>query len=490
MPSTATTKRAEAPRATHADVVVVGGGLAGLACGVALCDSGLRVVLLEASDNLGGRARSWTDAATGDVIDIGPHVLLSEYPNMLALLTMLGTRDSVHWQTGKLLRLIDDRRAIDMYQRPLTPPLHLLPSIAKIGALSLRDKASNRRITWFAMQLTQDDFIALDDMTAMQLLRRYGVTQRFIEWFWASVCMSILNAPLEKCSAGALMRVYSQLIGRRGYRFGFAGGGLAELYAPAARRFMDERGGDIRLRARASSLIEQDGAIRGVALENGARIHAPHCVLAIPPADLAQIASPALARSGCTQLARWFEPCPYISVYLWLDRKLSQEKFWYRLWRPGHLNCDFYDLSNIRSQWRDRPALVASNIIYSHRAHDLSDAAIVAATHRELSLAVPAANDAAIVHAVVNRIPMAIVCPTPGFEARRPAAAALPGLLLAGDWTRTDLPSCMESAVRSGWLAADQILAQRGRPRSYARSLNPPQGLAGLVQRWAERRSL
>lgn len=56
-----------------ADVAIVGGGVAGLACAVALGDSGLRVAIFESSHRLGGRACSWSDAHTGDVVDLSPH---------------------------------------------------------------------------------------------------------------------------------------------------------------------------------------------------------------------------------------------------------------------------------------------------------------------------------------------------------------------------------------------------------------------------------
>jgi zeta-carotene desaturase len=53
---------------------------------------------------------------------------------------------------------------------------------------------------------------------------------------------------------------------------------------------------------------------------------------------------------------------------------------------------------------------------------------------------------------------------TPGLEASRPAqATGIPGLFLAGDWTRTDWPSTMESAARSGRLAAGAVLGDAGR---------------------------
>ena len=51
-------------------------------------------------------------------------------------------------------------------------------------------------------------------------------------------------------------------------------------------------------------------------------------------------------------------------------------------------------------------------------------------------------------------------------EAKRPAQqTAVDGLYVAGDWTATGWPATMESAVRSGYLAAEAILRAAGRPQ-------------------------
>ena len=75
------------------DVVIIGGGLAGLTCAVVLADRGIRVAVLEVDRRLGGRAQSWIDATTNDPVHIGPHILLSAYPNMRSLLRRLGTEE-------------------------------------------------------------------------------------------------------------------------------------------------------------------------------------------------------------------------------------------------------------------------------------------------------------------------------------------------------------------------------------------------------------
>jgi uncharacterized protein with NAD-binding domain and iron-sulfur cluster len=136
----------------NADVVIIGGGIAGLSAAVALAENGLHPLVVESSDRLGGRARSWEDPATGDCIDIGPHVVHSEYRNLLGLLQRLGTDDQILWQTDRLLTLVDQPRPFVIKDRPAPPPLHLLPSMLR-APLSFRDLASNIRPTWDATRL-------------------------------------------------------------------------------------------------------------------------------------------------------------------------------------------------------------------------------------------------------------------------------------------------------------------------------------------------
>src|SRR4051794_20110249 len=102
------------------DVLILGGGLAGLTTAVGLRRSGLRVTIVEKDRILGGRARSWRDEKTGDPIHIGPHILLTEYPNFLRLLTLLGTRSKVVWQPkDRFVTMVKGRRKIVMRQAPL-----------------------------------------------------------------------------------------------------------------------------------------------------------------------------------------------------------------------------------------------------------------------------------------------------------------------------------------------------------------------------------
>src|SRR5947207_8492241 len=289
-----------------ADAIIVGGGLAGLACAVALAENDVRPVVLERSSQLGGRARSWTHAPSGDTVDIGPHVVHSEYANFLALLERLGTRDGITWQPQQLITIATTPPVV-LRHRPLPPPLSLLPDLAHAPGLCFRDLWSNNAPTWRALKFGEEDVPELDRIAALDYLRSAGVTERMIDWFWRFACMAVMNLPLEQCSSAALLRVHAQLIGRRGLHFGFAAIGLAELYAAQAERLIRAAGGEVLLHAKARTL-ERSGELHRVTLQDGRRIAARYCVCALPPQDLGAL-RPELAETSA------FEPSPYISGY-------------------------------------------------------------------------------------------------------------------------------------------------------------------------------
>jgi uncharacterized protein with NAD-binding domain and iron-sulfur cluster len=151
----------------------------------------------------------------------------------------------------------------------------------------------------------------------------------------------------------------------------------------------------------------------------------------------------------------------------------------------GDLNTDFYDLSNIRSgAGADAPSLIAANAIHASEAWTWSDDQVIVRTCEELSEFVGPLATADLRHARVHRIPMAVPCPAPGFERARPGPeSGVPGLWLAGDWTATSLPCSMESAARSGALAAEAIAAAQGRDLHLALPAPETEGLPGLLRR-------
>jgi uncharacterized protein with NAD-binding domain and iron-sulfur cluster len=90
----------------------------------------------------------------------------------------------------------------------------------------------------------------------------------------------------------------------------------------------------------------------------------------------------------------------------------------------------------------------------------------------------PAAKSATLLHSRLVTEHRAVFSPRPGSEAMRlPQQSPIANLQFAGDWTRTGWPATMEGAVRSGYLAAENVLARLGRPVRLVQPGLPPSPL-------------
>src|SRR3954463_6498434 len=112
-------------------VIVVGGGLAGIACATALAasDGEMKVTLLEARHALGGRASSFDDPETGELLDNCQHVLLGCCTNLMDLYRRLGVAEKIKFHRRVyFMNERGDRN--DLFSLPLMPaPLHLGPAM-------------------------------------------------------------------------------------------------------------------------------------------------------------------------------------------------------------------------------------------------------------------------------------------------------------------------------------------------------------------------
>ena len=128
------------------DVIVIGAGCAGLAAATALVEDGARVLVLEGRPTLGGRASAVRDAATGEKLDNGQHVLMGCYDATLAFLHRIGASDRIRRQSGLAVTMVEETgRQSRLQLPPLPAPLHLLAGVLAWDALSWSEKLSVMR---------------------------------------------------------------------------------------------------------------------------------------------------------------------------------------------------------------------------------------------------------------------------------------------------------------------------------------------------------
>lgn len=463
------------------DVVVVGAGFAGLSAAVRLAGRGVRVLVLEKRSRLGGRSTAFRDRETGSQIDNGPHVLAGAYRETFAFLATIGASDRLTRPSRLAVTMVDRR---GQRSRLLCPggnadawvswpsPLHLLVGVWTWRALSWRDRASILRMAGplhrarraaassGPMPASADVIAGVTNPgeTVDAWLTRHGQSGRIRELFWDPLALAALNQPPKVAAASYFARVLGEMFGLdpRDASIAVPARPLDMMYAEPARAFLEARGGRVCTGADASIAIASDGlTVRATHAEGMAEEWRPPAVIAAVPwfalptvfsGDTAPL-SPTLIAAGAA------EASPIVTVNLWFDRPVLGERF---IGLPGrHLQWAFEQHDDARDgSFAARVSLLASGDadLLARTNHSL-----VALAREELLEAIPASRTAALVHGGVVREPRATFSLAPGQPSRPETRTPVPGLYLAGDWIATGLPATIESAVRSGHMAADLV---------------------------------
>ncbi len=190
-----------------ARVLVLGGGLAGLAASAALGSVGHDVTLLEAKPFTGGRATSYPlpGSDSDEVIDNCQHILLRCCVNLLDFYRRLGVEKSIGFH--REFNFIEPGGRMSVMKAGRLPkPLHFTESFASLRFLSLRDKlAVARGLLALQMERKRDD---LDRITMFEWLASRGQTPQAINRFWRQILVSAVNEDLERMAASHGFQVF------------------------------------------------------------------------------------------------------------------------------------------------------------------------------------------------------------------------------------------------------------------------------------------
>lgn len=460
----------------HRDVVVVGGGVAGLAASVALAGAGAHVTLLERRPYIGGRAYSYDHPALDETID-SQHVVLGCCTNILDLCRQAGMSDAIRWYDELVFLEPSGRRSL-MRSSGLPAPAHQAISFLRAPMLNLRDKAGIA--TGLARFLR--GYPADDTESFANWLRRTGQTERAIRHFWEPIVVGALNDGFDRCSVKYAGKVIHEsfLRSAEAGRLGIPAAPLTEFFTPVA-ELAQRQGVDARLKAGVER-IEQtmDGHWR---VSAGGEVYSSDSVVLATDFKqtrtlLAGLPSspnePGFPGDGFDQ----FIPAPITTVHLWYDRDVTQ--------------LDHAVLLDTRIQWvftksrirrwpAERGCYLELVISASWAELEMGREEILSSALKEFEIFFPAAKQAKLLKSGVLKEARATFSVTPGLDNFRPQQATeWPGLYLAGDWTATEWPSTMEGAVRSGRLAAGVLMGDA------ARFMAPELPASGLM-RWLSR---
>jgi 15-cis-phytoene desaturase len=434
------------------EVVIVGGGLAGLSCAFELVRRGRRVMVLEAKSILGGRTASWVDA--GMPVESGLHKFLGIYRALPQLLEEAGVK------TDEMLTWVDELAFLDPAgpnARFAVAPFHHPVSTAKTALLNTdflptAEKAKLAAMAAAGTARATADPLKLDELSIAQYAAEWGVSDDVIRRVISTSTQAVLFLPAHRFSAyAAFGPVLEGLKHGMTMRIGAFNGGMTEVMMQPIARAVVDGGGTIREGAAISGLLVENGQVKGVRLA-GKELRAGHVVLATSLKSAQDLLRTPFGGH------EWFQPMlamPSLSaatIQFELDQPLIDSDR--TNFSPTSLCC-FAEQS--RTTFRHLDGRFSA-ILYP------PDDFIRFPEHKILELVYADADalglplrEHVVRHRIVNH-PHDFYAMQPGTEKMRPAQATpVLGLSLAGDYTSQAFSASMEGAVISGQLAAEAV---------------------------------
>lgn len=417
-------------------VHVIGAGVAGLACALRASLAGSSVVVYEASGHAGGRCRSFFDESLGCVLDTGTHILVGAYHATLAYLADIGARNAVHEVAPAAFPFVDITSGERWVLRPSPGriPLWIAAPRRRVPGTRIGDYLAAMRLARAPAEATIADCIGRDGA----LYRR----------LWQPFAWAVLNTDPAEASARLMWRTISETFfkGEAACRPMLFMRGLSPALIDPALATLRAQRVETRFLSRLRGLRRQDDRI--VALQF------PEGMLRIEPGDSVVLAVP-----------------PEVAQDLWPELVVPTET---RAIMNAHFRTEtpielpgghpFLGIVGGTAQWifaREHILSVtvsaADNIIerpnFELATHLWSD--VARALGHNLGR-VPPWRIVKEKRATITQTPASIAL-------RPPAETSARNLFLAGDWTDTGLPATIESAVRSGYRAAQLALAISGK---------------------------
>jgi hydroxysqualene dehydroxylase len=409
---------------------IVGAGISGLSAAVRLANANFKVCLYEATQQAGGRCRSYFDAATNLTIDNGNHLLLSGNRHALAYARSIGTEAGLVGPKRAQFPFVDlttgKRWQLDLGDGRL--PLWVFDSARRVPDTSLRDYLALMPLIWSSPSRLVGEAIPCEGVLYQRLVQ--------------PLLLAALNVDPPGGSAGLAGAVVREtlLAGGQACRPLIAREGLSAVLVEPAIKLLQGKGADIRFGQELRGFGSASDRVSELKFGEQAISLAPSdvVVLAVPPRPAASLLpglkTPSKFRAIVNAHFR-FEPPKDLPPILGVVGGLVEWLFTF-------------------------PQRLSITISGADRLVDMPREELAQAIWRDICQA--AGITAELPPWQIVRERRATFEATPEQNALRPGAVtAFKNLFLAGDWTDTGLPATIEGSVRSGNRAADLVLAMR-----------------------------
>lgn len=422
-------------------VIVVGGGLSGLSTAVFLANKGIKSHLIEASPKLGGRTYSFNENDFQTEIDNGQHILMGCYNYTFDFLRIIDALDRVEFQKNLNVNFVNHKGEMNKLSGDkLFYPFNLLIGILCYKALSIHERIS---ILNFFLKILITKPNIYRNCTTLELLKKFNQTENSIKSFWEIIHVGTLNTELKLSSAELFVRILKTIFftGNHSTKIVLPKFGLSKVFIENAVSFLERNGSEISLSERVTDFEINEGSIKKVVTNKREIVNFDKVVLSVPQFALNKFDSITESLNIDFEL----KYSPILSVHIWLNENPFNEKFY------GLIDSDIHWIFNHNKH----VTLVTSS---AERFMNQSEDEISEKFIKELETRFSDFNKNKIIGLKIIKEKRATFIPSVETEEKRLNLKRMFGnLIISGDWTNTELPSTIEGAIKSGFLAASEI---------------------------------
>jgi squalene-associated FAD-dependent desaturase len=431
------------------EIVIAGGGWAGLAAALELTSHKIPVTVLESAKQLGGRARCVR--FNDHQVDNGPHIMIGAYQNMLYLIELMKLKESdllIRKPLRLYLKSLKTRKHFELRSYKLPAPLHLLTGLLTCSGLKTIEKW---RAIRFINNMRSHNFILDRDINTLELLRNEKQSNQIIKNLWAPLCIATLNTPPERASAQVFIHVLQESFSekRKHSDLLIPKTSLNAILPNPAFDFIERHGGRVELGQRVTELHIQNDRVTGLSVE-GRKINANHIILALPHYATQKLLQSHISCKTISDKLAQLSTEPICTVYLQYPPQIKM-----KLMMTG--------LVDGISQWIfDRricgqKGLMAVIISTDGEHIQMNNDELTQTVINELAIIRP--DWPKPLKTMVIREKRATFSCQPGISNYRPESkTSIQGCWLAGDYTNTGLPATLEGSIRSGLECAHNII--------------------------------
>ncbi|MGN7612205.1 hydroxysqualene dehydroxylase HpnE [Magnetococcales bacterium HHB-1] len=429
--------------------LIIGSGVAGLTAALDLAEKGYRPTLLESAPHPGGRAGSFWDKILEETLDTGPHILIKACPKLQKRLKQLNT-DHLLKSAGLRYCFLDENYRIQPFHCPDWPaPFHLLAGILRFKPLSKSDLASVFRL---ARDLHTPVDPALEELSVTHWLQSLKQRENICRNLWFPLCLAALNEPAASANAALFKTILKRAFLEQpdGAEPLLPQVPLSQLIIEPAIEQLRQKGCSIHFRTRILKMTHEADRITALHTSSGAiNTHNRLIISAIPPFALARI-TPFWTETK--KLLTW-PHSPIVSLHFTFPQSPPTA------WPDDLIGLPFHF-----SQWlirrhnipKDRFGISAV-LSGAYREVEQTPENLIQKVQQDILKIAPALKSTPNVR--VLKAKKATFSAWPGIRRFRwKTQTPWKNLLLAGDWTDTDLPATLEGAVISGERAAQTLI--------------------------------